>query len=380
MRLSEFITARMEPILKQWSAFAATSLPAAAEMSEQALRDHAAQMLNEIAVDIRRPQDENQRLQKSQGNEADSPRADAAARAHALQRARNGFETEQMVAEYRALRATVLRLWAAEFPADAVHDLEDVIRFNEAIDAALASSLKVFLVEVDRTRDLFLGVLGHDLRGPLGVIASCAQLDRKTQPDNARAVRVLQNVAHMRALLDDLVEYARNRLGAKAALQRTSFDLGVFTSETVDAILSVAPGRRIEVRLSGDLHGWWDYHRLHQVLANLIYNALKYGKSDELITVTAEELDSSEQLLLSVHNPGAPLPKALMENLFEPLVRYDDGTPSETQAGANMGLGLYAAHEITSAHGGTISVTSNEGGTRFAVLLPRGEASSGGAG
>ena len=106
-------------------------------------------------------------------------------------------EIEQMVAEYRALRATVLRLWTAASSSVQVEDLEDVTRFNEAVDQAIAESLQVFVTEVDRARDLFLGMLGHDLRGPLSTIASSATLEVRTRPNDSQ--RAADHSAQRRA-------------------------------------------------------------------------------------------------------------------------------------------------------------------------------------
>src|SRR5438045_4694667 len=109
-----------------------------------------------------------------------------------MQRARSGFEVNQMVSEYRALRATVLRLWSAAATDVTVHDLQDVTRFNEAVDQALAESLKFFVAEVDRARNLVLGVLGHDLRTPLGVVVNCAQHQLRSEEHTSE----LQSLRH----------------------------------------------------------------------------------------------------------------------------------------------------------------------------------------
>jgi hypothetical protein len=170
MRLSDFITANLEPILDDWVEFARQQEPAASAMDERGLLDHGKLILQEIAANMKRPEDEEERQAKSEGNsELASSARNVPSRSHARQRERQGFAVEQMVAEYRALRATVLRLWSASSPSNGAEDLEDVIRFNEAVDQAVAESLTVFLVEVERTRDLFLGMLGHDLRGAWGL-------------------------------------------------------------------------------------------------------------------------------------------------------------------------------------------------------------------
>ncbi|MDM0039887.1 sensor histidine kinase [Variovorax sp. J22G21] len=373
MRLAEFILANREAILEEWTAFARTNQPADRNLSEQALRDHASQILTEIVVDMGRPKEDDARQGAKDPVVPEARGSEGPARAHAKQRARNGFEISQMVAEYRALRATILRLWVASHTTFSSHDVEDLTRFNEAVDEALAESLKFFLVEVDHARDLFLGVLGHDLRGPLSIIASCAQLEARSRPDGdpkSRATITLRSVAHMKALLDDLVEYARNRLGAKVAIQPDTVDLDKFTRETIEEILAIHPERVIDLDIRGNLQGHWDVHRLHQVVANLIFNALKYGEAEKPIAITLDGT-AADEVVLAVHSIGATISPGVLPTIFEPLVRDVDDVAWQA-SGANMGLGLYAAHEIVTAHSGVISVTStDEDGTRFEVRLPR---------
>lgn len=199
MRFSSFITSNLDLILADWVAFARQQQPAASHMNERALLDHGKLILQEIAADMQRPQDDDQRQTKSEGNsDTAATSSNIPSRSHARQRERQGFAVEQMVAEYRALRATVIRLWSASSSSVEVEDLDDVIRFNEAIDQAIAESLAVFLVEVDKTRDLFLGMLCHDLRGPLATIAGCAGLDRKSRSGaSPTAAIVLRSVSQI---------------------------------------------------------------------------------------------------------------------------------------------------------------------------------------
>ena len=164
-------------------------------MDEAALLDHGRLILEEIAADMGRPQGDDERQAKSEGNGSSaSTSTRVPSRSHAREGARHGFRVEQMVAEYRALRATVLRLWTAPPSNVQAQDLEDVTRFNEAVDQAIAESLQVFVTEMDRARDLFLGMLGHDLRGPLSTIASSATLELRTRPkDSQRAAIILRS-------------------------------------------------------------------------------------------------------------------------------------------------------------------------------------------
>ena len=278
-----------------------------------------------------------------------------------------------MVAEYRALRATVLRLWNAASNKVQVEDLEDVTRFNEAVDQAIAESLQVFVTEVDRARDLFLGMLGHDLRGPLSTIANCASMEMRIRPnDSQRPAVILRSVAQMKALLDDLVEYTRHRLGSGLAIAPVALQLDQFTGDTLDEIRAVSEGRVIELQAEGNLQGEWDPQRLHQALSNLVFNALKYGLASAPIHVMLDGTRADE-VVLAVRNEGRPIPRDLLPTLFDPLVRAGshDGDADAQVAGANLGLGLYVVREIAIAHGGTVEVASDDTATRFGLRLPR---------
>lgn len=374
MRLSQFITRHLDAILSDWVAFARTQFPAAAAMDEVALLDHARLILLDIAADMQRPQGDDARQDKSEGNRPNASRSsDVPSRSHARQRERQGFEIEQMVAEYRALRATVLRHWSADMGSAHVDDLEDVTRFNEAVDQAVAESLQVFVAQVDKARDLFLGMLGHDLRGPLSTIASAASLALHARPDDPQpATVILRSVAQMKALLDDLVEYTRHRLGAGLAIDPAHLQLDRFARDTLDEIAAISRGHVLQLHVEGNLEGEWDARRLHQALSNLVFNALKYGLPRAPVHIILDGTRADE-VVLAVQNVGKPIPRELLPTIFEPLVRgADEDSAADTQvAGANLGLGMYVVREIAIAHGGSVTVTSDESATRFELRLPR---------
>ena len=174
MRLAAFILRDMETILAQWESFAAAQLPAAASMKPLALRDHAQQILEAVAKDLSTLQSREAQTAKSLGR---APKLfgapETAAQTHATLRARSGFNINQLAAEYRALRASVLRLWFDVCQPEVPH-ADDIIRFNEAIDQALAESIGFFSAQVDQARNLFLGMLGHDMRIPLQTLQMTA--------------------------------------------------------------------------------------------------------------------------------------------------------------------------------------------------------------
>jgi signal transduction histidine kinase len=374
MRLSSFITDNLDAILAESVAFARVQLPAAASMDETALLDHGKRIIEEIVSDMLRPQGDDERQAKSEGHSATaSASSRVPSRTHARQRERQGFRVEQMVAEYRALRATVLRLWSAASCSVQVEDLEDVTRFNEAVDQAIAESLQVFVAEVDKARDLFLGMLGHDLRGPLSTIASSAAMERRTRPDDSpRVAVILRSVAQMKALLDDLVEYTRYRLGSGLAIDPGPLQLDRFARDTLEEISAISQGRILELDVEGEMAGEWDGRRLHQALSNLIFNALKYGDASVPIRIGLDGTRADE-VVISVRNAGKPIPQDMLSSIFDPLARAagEDGWADPQVAGGNLGLGLYVVREIAVAHDGSVDVTSDDAATRFELRLPR---------
>src|ERR1043166_5249335 len=153
MRLSEFIRSEMEAILAEWEAVPATLLPAA-QMTSLSLRDHAQQILEAVALDVMTQQTPEAQEEKSKGQAPEPLNArETAAQTPAVLRARTAFDINQLAAEYRALRASVLRLWAAKCSPQPIHP-GDVLRFNESIDQALAESISFFSKEVGRSRNL----------------------------------------------------------------------------------------------------------------------------------------------------------------------------------------------------------------------------------
>ena len=375
MRLSDFIAANIDPIVAEWVVFARTRLPAAASMSELALADDAANILSEIIADMGGAQSIVEQKDKSQALKVLTPAAEhaSASRRHAQHRAHNGFETIQLVSEFRALRATVLRLWAASGHSLHAEDLEDVTRFNESVDEALAASLKAFVAEAEQRRHLFVGVLGHDLRGPLHTIMNCAQLSMRKLPAGAReAGMILRSAAQIKALADDLLEFTINGLSIGAPIVPVPMELDQFCRQTLDEIGTISPDRLIALHAVGDMRGAWDNRRLHQLLWNLVINALKYGVETKPILVSLDG-NQTDLVTLTVHNFGVPISAEVLPNLFAPLVRGSlEDVTSRVPAGANMGLGLYIVNTIVKAHSGRISVTSSaEEGTHFKVRLPR---------
>lgn len=371
MRLSEFILSDMEAILAQWEAFAATMRPAAASMTPLALRDHAQQILLAVARDISRPQSEQEQEDKSKGK---APKvmgaAQTAAETHAILRAKSGFDINQLSAEYRALRASVLRLWLDASTPDGT-DLDDIVRFNEAIDQAIGESISFFSAQVDQARNLLLGMLGHDMRSPLNTIlttASYLAALNSGKEVSAAASRLMRSGAAMKSLLDDLVDFNRTKLGLGINIARAGADLAALFADELEQLRGAHPSRQLELEVVGDTRGLWDGPRLQQTLRNLVTNALRYGSASSPVHVvlTGEEAE----VRFEVTNRGPAIEESASDRIFDPLERGIAQMGSRTADGG-IGLGLYIVREVARAHGGRVGARSDGGETVFEVCLPR---------
>jgi signal transduction histidine kinase len=363
-RLSGFIRENVEPILAEWEAFA-RSLPAGGTMDVTALRDHAKEMLLVIAADLDRPQTDRAQEEKARG-ERD------AAEAHGTGRAGSGYTVGQMVAEFRALRASVTRLWSVQEAGVAATDLDDLIRFNEAIDQAIAESVSRFSQAVGETQERFLAILSHDLRTPLGAIITSTQFMLDTggleEPHRTLVSRAASSARRMNQMVLDLVEFTRTRLGDTIPIVRAQMDARRLVHDVVVEIATSYPDSTVHVESSGDLSGAWDRDRLAQVLTNLVGNAVQHGSAEPPIKVSARGL--ADEVTLSVHNEGPAIPADQQAAIFEE--GRQAGVRSAAHDRRHQGLGPYIVERIVAAHGGTVSVSSSAvEGTTFTVRLPR---------
>ncbi|MEX2283855.1 MAG: sensor histidine kinase [Gemmatimonadota bacterium] len=371
VRLSEFIRANSEKILAEFEAFARSIVPAGS-MNIAELRDHAQQMLTVITRDLDTPQTKREGKEKAKG-QSDASESEASpdtpAQEHGSGRATSGFTIAAMVSEYRALRSSVVRLWTEGKGELNAGDLADLIRFNEAIDQALAESTLRFMGDLDQTRDTFIGILGHDLRTPLGAIVTSAKflLDVGELTPTARtlASTIASSSLRMNAMVGDLLDFTRSRLGIAMPIERAATDLGQVVRGTVEESLAARPDMMIKVDMIGDLRGEWDAPRLSQAFSNLLSNAISHGSTGTPITVTARAV--ADQLVVSVHNHGTPIPADQFHQIFDPM----SSSLAASRNSNHLGLGLYIVQQVVDAHGGTVEVNSDNAGTTFTVRLPR---------
>jgi signal transduction histidine kinase len=376
MRLSEFILANRKPILAEWEAFARTCTPASGTMDVSALADHANEMLGVIVADLNTPQDKSEQSEKSKGN---APLVDApsitAAEEHGAGRAESGFSVEQMVAEFRALRASVIRLWIkGEGGMLRPENIDDLTRFNEAIDQALAESVSRYTQDVSNSKEMFLAMLGHDLRTPLGAIMMSVQfmLDTKelNEPHLTLATRIKSSAGRMQKMIGDLLDFTRSRLGGGIPIVRADMSMEKAVHDVVAEIGASRPDRIIKLDARGGERGEWDCARISQALTNIIGNAVEHGSAGTPVTVVVTHND--DDVAITIHNSGKPISVEHLNGIFGAM-KSREAVSGTSGAYGNLGLGLYIAERIVHAHGGRIDVESSEQqGTTFSVHLPRG--------
>ena len=283
-----------------------------------------------------------------------------------------GFDLRQLVAEFRALRATVLRLWIKHKRYGDEQGAYEISRFNEAIDEALAESVESYSGELARSRDTFLAILGHDLRSPLhalfGVMHVLGQPTGEAQRAEAVSAGV-RSVSLMSAMIRDLLEYTRTRLGKGIPIAPAPASFESTCRGALNEVALAHPQRGFRFEAEGALEGVFDSERMHQVVANLLNNAVQHGRRGRPIGLIAR--GSPETLSIAVTNEAPPIPPEQLQVMFEPLVQLPR-TRGGGAPGTNLGLGLFIAREIVVAHGGTIDIASDaENGTTVNVQLPR---------
>ena len=214
-----------------------------------------------------------------------------------------------------------------------------------------------------RFREHLLGIVSHDLRNPLTAIVTSAQLLLRYGELPERQARVVARISssadRMARMIDDLLDFARTRLGGEFPIHPRRVDLRQICEQTVDE-LEFAYTRQVKIDAQGDLWGDWDPDRMAQVISNLVGNALQHSDGDVTVTLRGE----TDFVVLETNNGGPPIPRDVLAHIFEP------GRRGDARAGG-LGLGLFIVQQIVLAHGGSIEVRSNGHGTTFTAALPR---------
>ncbi len=214
-------------------------------------------------------------------------------------------------------------------------------------------------------REMFIGILGHDLRNPLASISMATGLllarGRLDDQDAIKVSLINRNCERMTRMIMQLLDLTRARLGGGLPIESTPVDLRDICKTVVEEFDAA-----IRLEISGDVTGIWDEDRLEQVLSNLAANAIEYATPGTVVIVKAHA-DEAEAVV-EISNAGEPIPADVLPSIFEPFRRAREREKSPT---GNLGLGLYIASQIVLSHGGTLDAHSAGGTTTFVMRLPR---------
>jgi signal transduction histidine kinase len=352
MSLPHFIHESLDDILAEWERDCGVASPRA---EPAARRQHFGKVLRAVA-------DEMKRLPVSASTPAaavtDTP---GSPHSHA----------GQLVGDYASLRASVIRQWRRKHPSPSPSDLDDLVRFNEAMDRSLAELTATFSPSESQPQALFLGVLNHELRTSVASILMSAQVltHRSTpgSPEGKAAQRILRSCEQLRQTLDALSDFTKVRLGEHLEIDRVPDDMAVLCRQALDAFARVDPERRIRLGADGDPSGDWDQARIREAIGALIGNAARFASRGSTVTIAVDGR-AADEVTVTVHGDGTPIDVETLRTIFDPIARVE----SENATYAGLGLGLFMVRKVVDAHGGRVSVeAAPELGTTFTVVLPR---------
>ena len=362
--LARLIELERDALLTRWRV-QVRELPAARDLDVPTLNDHIPHLLGDLAAALRSRSDETIAQALLEG----SPPA------HGLQRVRDAFDIEEVVAEYNILRGCI-------------HDLADrnglalqgrpFHVLNRVLDAAIGSAVQAFAsqkaVEVRLRREEYLAFVAHDLRTPLSAISLSARLlqmilsrDHADTPQLAQMLKALgRNVKHLETLVGKVIEENRNletELGIK--LERREFDLWPLIEALIVDILPVAgvSTTRLTNAVPEDFVVYADASLLRRVFQNLIANAISYTPLGEVV-IGARQCSDDGAIECFVRDNGAGIPSDRTSTVF-------DKHESDPVKDGGLGLGLAIVKTFVEAHDGVVTVESELGvGSMFRFTLP----------
>lgn len=373
--LTVLLRDRKQAVLQQWMERmrADPQMPLARKLEESELRDYVPMLIDELVDSLAASTKEGQPT----GASGPQIGGGQVAKEHVRHRFAHGYTLTEELRELAHVRAAIVDLCARENvvlegeEGQLVHSAIDEVMITAAVEmeqlneAALRKDIAL--------RELFIAILGHDLRNPLSAItfAAATLLRRDDVPAALGKVhrRISACADRMRRLIDDLLDMSRIRAGQGLPLERAPSDLHAIFRQVIDELELTHPDRVFEVKFEGDGHGNWNPSRMGQLLSNLVGNALDYSPFPTPVRITVWEQDSA--VVLKVNNQGAPIPPEAVATIFDPFRRGEQSTEVARRT-QGLGLGLFIVREIARAHGGSVQVTSNATeGTTFTVKLPR---------
>jgi sigma-B regulation protein RsbU (phosphoserine phosphatase) len=248
----------------------------------------------------------------------------------------------------------------------------ELVAARKRADLLLEKERAAQLLLADRAlfAEQMVGIVSHDLRNPLSAILAGASLldqgDSVPREKRDKLVKtVMSSARSARRLIEDLLDFTLARVGSGLTVERRPCEFHALVARTVENLVLAFPGRTLAHDSLGHGAVSADGDRVAQLLGNLVGNAMAYGDAATPVTVTSEV--SEHTVRVSVHNVGAPIPAGTLDGMFEPMVR---GHPTEGSS-RSVGLGLFIVRAIAQAHGGAVSVVSEqEKGTTFTFAFP----------
>ncbi len=338
-------------------------LPVARNLDVPTLNNHIPDLLEELADELESYSDESMVGELKKNSVI-----------HGLDRLRLGFDVEEVVAEYNALRDVIQDLIER-------HDLSlrgPVNRtINRVIDMSIGLAVKTYAaqkaLEIQQRREEHLAFVAHDLRSPLAAIAMAAQLLERAVPDVAndeRAASLLETMhRNVRRLNSLVVKVVQEDANLKAKVNEKVQRQEVKLKELVEGLVSdLGPlAAASQLRLVNEVHegltAFADANMLSLIFQNLISNAIDYTPNGEVV-VGAQKSKDSASIECWVSDNGAGIPAERLEQVFDKLE-----TDPDKKSG--MGLGLAIVKQFVEAHGGQVEVESEIGrGSTFRFTLP----------
>jgi two-component system, OmpR family, phosphate regulon sensor histidine kinase PhoR len=362
--LARLIEGNRDVLLARWRA-QVRELPAARNLDLPALNDHIPNLLIELAMALRTP---------SEATIAQVLR-DGTPPAHGLQRVKDAFDIEEVVAEYNILRGCIHDLAERDglkMQGRPFHVLNRVL--DGAIGLAVQSFAAQKALEVQQRREDYLAFVAHDLRTPLSAISLSARvLEVLLTPDRSDVPQVTQmwtalkrNVQHLEALVSKVILENSNletEVGVK--LHRREFDLWPLVEALIHDLHPVAETgtTRLTNAVPGDFVVYADASLIRRVLQNLIANAITYTPRGEVI-IGARKTGQGDEVECFVRDNGAGISPERCPSVFD-----KDQTDPEKDGG--LGLGLAIVKTFVEAHRGAVTVESELGaGSTFRFTLP----------
>ncbi|WP_437756215.1 ATP-binding protein [Sorangium sp. So ce1389] len=374
-RVLSLLRERKDELMRQWTSCIRhdPKIPQASALDEEELRDYTPRLLEDL-IDSLAQSAQPGTPGGASGQEIGSSEA---AKLHVSHRLAQRYSLAEELRELGALRSVIIDMFVRERvilgdgEAQLVHSALDEVMVTAAVEVERTTSAE--LRRDVALRELFIAILGHDLRTPLSAVRFATATLLKHEDVTAAVARLVQRIAasNDRAvrMVEDMLDLTRVRCHGGLPVEPKQVDLrSICRQVTVELELS-HPEHTIRLKAHGDGHGMWDPGRMEQLMSNLIGNAVHYSPPEEPVLVELRGQDQA--VVLEVSNRGSPIPPELLPVIFDPF-RRGDQQHEDMRRSKGLGLGLFIAKAIVDAHGGSIEVTSKpEQGTTFRVMLPR---------